>query len=141
MKWPITALLISSLTYSFHDQIQKFMREVRFYSTDTEKGFIPKEQALDLKFNYGKNGRANLETYLSNYTQELPVYKREHGTMVGSAEYNFSNFTYKEKNSLCSKKITKERPLPEKSKKQNKTKKTLKMLEDLIKDIKATKNL
>ncbi len=105
MKWTLTTLTIGSLTYALHDDISKLIHRVEFYNAKAEPSFVPKEQAFDLTFIYEKNGRANLETEVKNYTQLLPVYSREHGIMVGSAAYNFSNFNSGERSKACSKKI------------------------------------
>lgn len=134
MMWTAKTLVIGSLTFAFHDQIQDFVYSVRYYLNREEPGFVTKDQGFHLKFGYEINGKTNLETYLRNYTQRLPVYRRENGLMTGSAPYNFSNFTYEEKTELCSGKIIKSKPIEEPKKKESKIKKPLKIIDDLLKE-------
>lgn len=102
-KWTTTALIIGYLTYISHAEINRAVNNIRFLVNESEKEFVQKEQALDLSVEHELNGIGNLETYLLNYSQRLPIYIRRNGAMTGDAEYNFSNFTEKEKRKLCRK--------------------------------------
>ena len=134
IRWSATTIAISSLTYALHDKIERFIHDIRFYTAKEELGFVPKEQAFDLKFTYERNGKGSLETHVKNYTQNLPVYSRENGIMVGTPNYNFSNFTYEEKKKACSEKIIETKKPKEKPAKENKVKKPLKVLDDLLRN-------
>ena len=103
LKWTTTTLITGYLTYASHSEIKKTVNSVRFLANESETGFVRKEQALDISVENELNGKGNLETYLSNYSQKLPIYIRRNGAMAGNAEYNFSNFTDKERSRLCKK--------------------------------------
>lgn len=134
IRWTAATIAIGSLTYALHDKIERFIHDIRFYTAKEELGFIQKDQAFDLKFVYERNGKGNLETKVKNYAQILPVYSRENGIMIGASSYNFSNFTYEEKKKACSEKITETKKPKEKQAKENKVKKPLKVLDNLLKD-------
>lgn len=102
LKWPLITLGVAYATYSSHDNIALFVNSIKFYSADTEDGFIEKEHAFRLRFSFERNGRGNLESYLVSYSSRLPLYARRNGVMVGDAQYNFSNFISKERAVLCS---------------------------------------
>ena len=97
-------------TYISHSKIEKTLNNIKYVYTASEQGFVEKEQAFDLKINYEINGKGNLETYLKNYTQLLPLQKRELGIMVGDASYNFHNFTAEEVKALCPQQKTEQKP-------------------------------
>src|SRR3989344_9472958 len=101
-KWTITSIIVGWITYANHDSISRTVNNARYYFSDNEEGFVDKNHAFDLRFSYERNGKGNLETYIQNYTSKLPVYMRENGILVGSAEYNFSNFIGDERKKVCS---------------------------------------
>lgn len=98
----IATLIFGYTFYNAYDIIDYFVREVEFYFIKVEDGFINKKEGLNLSFTYEKNKEGKLETYLRNFTERQPVFERQNGLMVGTPEYNYSNFTAKEKKNLCS---------------------------------------
>ena len=102
LKWPLITLAVACATYFEHESIERIVNGVKFYTADTEEEFVDKEHAFRLRFNFERNGRGDLETYLTSYGDRLPVYDRRNGIMVGDAQYNFSNFVAKERAVLCS---------------------------------------
>ncbi|HIH26364.1 hypothetical protein J4476_00405 [Candidatus Woesearchaeota archaeon] len=99
-KWTAKALLIAYATYACHHEIEKAVNTVEFYFSKSEPGYVRKEQALNLEIVHELNGKGNLETYVKNYSQRLPVYIRENGIIVGDSDYNISNLTEKERSLL-----------------------------------------
>src|SRR3989344_4709153 len=95
-RWTTMTIAIGSATYVAHDDIEKAVRHARFYFNNAEEGFVSKEHAFDLKIIHRINGKGNLETYLKNYSDRLPVYKGRNGITIGNPSYNFSNFSTKE---------------------------------------------
>jgi len=134
MRLTATTALIGSLTYYYHHDIDKVVNDIKFYLNNSEHGFVPREQSFDLKISRELNGKANLETYVENYSQKLPVLIRQQGIMLGTPEYNYSNFTEAERDLLC-----KSYPKSQKTKiefpkkKEDPIKRTLKRLYELIK--------
>ena len=102
VKWSATTLIVCWLTYSNYSSISRAINNSKFYFSESESGFVPKDHAFDLRFNHERNGKGNLETYLGSYNSRLPIYMRSEGIMIGNADYNFSNFTVEEKSRLCS---------------------------------------
>ena len=90
-KWTSKALLIAIATYTCHSEIERFVKTIEFYSHKSEIGYVRKDQALDLEIVHELNGKGNLETYVKNYSQMLPVFIGESGIVVGTKEYNMSN--------------------------------------------------
>jgi hypothetical protein len=101
-KWGVTSIFIAYATYVCADKIDNTMNTVKYAFVETEPGFVKKEQALDMKVKYERNGKNNLETYIKTYNQKVPVYIRENGVMIGDADYLFSNFSDMEKERVCS---------------------------------------
>ena len=97
----ITGLIISYIIYSAYEKIDQFLKEAEFYFNDPEPGFVSKLESFHLDFIHEKNSKGNLETYLRNYTQRLPVLSRNNGITIVSPEYNFLNFTSEEREYLC----------------------------------------
>ena len=95
------ALGVAYFTYLSHDKIDKTLNSMNYFFTEAEPGFAEKEQALDLKIIYEKNGKGNLETYLKSYTSRLPIYAREGGLMVGEAAQHSKNYSDTELETLC----------------------------------------
>lgn len=102
IKLGLTGLFIATLTYTHSDKINNLVNTVKYSFIESETGYVKKEQALDLKIKYERNGRNNLETYIKTYNQKLPVYERQNGIMIGDALYLFSNFTEEERRDSCS---------------------------------------
>jgi len=129
-KYTILTLGISYLTYNSHDKINHFINNVKFYTHFTEEGFVKKDHGFDLRLVYELNGKGNLETYVKSYSSNLPVFQRNNGIMIGSPEYNFSNFTYDEASELCKSKL---KELPDKiNTKPNIKKRALELIYDLF---------
>ena len=129
-KFKITTLIVGTLTYNCHQEINKIVNDIKFYLNKSEPGFVEREQAFDLEINYKLNGKGNLETYLENYSEKLSILSRYEGVMVGSAEYNYKNFTENERATLC-KTNPKNKKLKSIKKEENFLKRTLKRLYDL----------
>lgn len=102
IKFGLTGLFIATLTYTHSDKINNLLNTVRYSFIESEQGYVKKEQALDLKIKYERNGKNNLETYTKTYNQKLPIYERQNGIMIGDSFYLFSNFTEEEKSDVCS---------------------------------------
>ena len=105
LKWPAVTIMAGYLTYQAHDNIERFVNGVMFYTAEAAEGFVDKEHAFRLKLHFERNGAGNLETYVLSYSDKLPAYKRLNGIMVGDAQYNFYNFNKHEKSLLCSEAI------------------------------------
>ncbi|MBI2148356.1 hypothetical protein HYU23_01640 [Candidatus Woesearchaeota archaeon] len=101
IKWPLVGLTVAGLTYTNHDRVEKVVHGLRFYDSNVEEGFVDKRRSLRLEVKHSKNNEGNLETYLKLNENNLPIYSRKYGIMVGSAQYNFSNFTPKERAFFC----------------------------------------
>jgi len=101
-KHLVFSLALSYGMYNVYSDIERFLNETLFYFTETEDGFVKKKNAFNLSFIYEKNNKGNLETYLRDYTNRIPVFERENGLMVGTAKYNYSNFTKEERKLVCS---------------------------------------
>jgi len=101
IKWPLITLTIGALVYSNHRRIEYTVNRVWFALNRAEDGYIEKNRALRLRIHYEINENGGLETYLVSRFEPLPIYKRENGIMVGTPEYNFNNFTDREKAYLC----------------------------------------
>ncbi len=131
-KLTATTFIVGWLTYANHHSINRFISGVRFYFAESETGFVKKEHSFDLRFSYELNGRSNLETYVNNYTAKLPVYIRSNGILIGSAEYNASNFISEELAKICSAKPNLESKLNTSNNVDSKKKKFLKTVLDLV---------
>ena len=101
VKWTATTFVVGLITYASYARLNKFVNETKFYFSGSEDNFVPKGHAFDLKVVYERNGRNNVETFVNSYSDNLPVYIRGHGIMVGSADYNFSNFSSEERLRFC----------------------------------------
>ncbi len=131
-KYTAMTLFIGYLTYNCHNHISKFINNIKFYTNSTEDGFINKNHGFDLKIDYQINGKGNLETYVRNYSNNLPIFERANGIMIGSSDYNFSNLNYDEASRLCNDKI---KELSKKTEiKPDIKKKLVHMLYDLLGD-------
>lgn len=135
IKIGITGIFIAYLTYAHADRIESAVNTIKYTFIESETAFVKKEQALDLKIKYERNGRNNLETYLKTYNQKLPVYERQNGLMIGEPSYLFSNLIDEERNDLCFN-------IPQKPKKNNvkKADKVKKFLYDLYKNMEDIKD-
>jgi hypothetical protein len=69
-KWGVTSIFIAYATYVCADKIDNTMNTVKYAFVETEPGFVKKEQALDMKVKYERNGKNNLETYFSDMEKE-----------------------------------------------------------------------
>lgn len=101
IKFGLTGAFIASLTYTHSDKINNLVNTVRYSFIESEQSYVKKEQALDLKIKYQRNGKNNLETYIKTYNQKLPVYERQNGLLIGEPLYLFSNFTEEERKEVC----------------------------------------
>lgn len=102
IKWSVTGLFGAYLAYTNADKISSILNETKYSLTESEPGFVKKEQALGIKIVYERNSKGNLETYLKTYDEKLPIYQRQEGILVGNNEYLFKNFSDKEKAAICS---------------------------------------
>ncbi len=130
IKFGLTGMFIASLTYAHSDKLNNLINTVRYSFIESEQNYVKKEQALDLKIKYERNGKNNLETYIKTYNQKLPVYERQNGLLIGEPLYLFSNFTGEERKDVCA-------GNPEKSKKKqiSKADKLKKFLFDIYKNV------
>lgn len=101
IRWPLIAVTIGGLTYTNHSRIERVVNTYKFKGINAEEEYIDKRNAFKLRFDYEINDEENLETFLMNGDHPLPVFKRKNKIMVGTAEYNYNNFTEKEKIYLC----------------------------------------
>lgn len=101
IKFTVTSLCVACMTYAHADKITTTLNTIKYTFTEPETDFVKKEQALDLKIIYERNGKGNLETFLRTYNQKLPVYQRQEGLMIGTSEYLAKNFSKEEKGILC----------------------------------------
>ena len=99
-KWTSKALLIAYATYVCHHEIEMAVNRIKYYYHKPEGEYVGKEQAYNLEIYYEINGKGNLETYVKNYSERLPVLIRENGIMVGTPEYVLSNLEDKEADML-----------------------------------------
>lgn len=101
IKFTVTSLCVASMTYAHADKITNTINTIKYTFTEPETGFVKKEQALDLRIIYERNGKGNLETYLKTYNQKLPIHQRQDGLVAGNLEYLIKNFSREEKEILC----------------------------------------
>jgi hypothetical protein len=123
IKFGLTGLFIGTLVYTHSDRINNLLNTVRYSFIESEQGYVKKEQALDLKIKYERNGKNNLETYIKTYNQKIPVYERPNGIMIGEPLDLFSNFTEEERADACS--GSREKPKKKQVSKADKLKKFL----------------
>lgn len=102
IKFTVTSLCVAVMTYTHADKITNTLNTVKYTFTEPELGYAKKEQALDLKIIYERNGKGNLETYLRTYNQKLPVFQRQEGLIIGNPKYLAKNFAPEELTELCS---------------------------------------
>lgn len=135
IKIGVTGIFIAYLTYVHADRIENAVNTIKYTFIESETTFVKKEQALDMKIKYERNGRNNLETYVKTYNQKFPVYERQNGLMIGESSYLFSNLTEEERNELCFN-------IPQKPKKNNvkKADKVKKFLYEIYKNMEDEKD-
>ena len=97
------ALVLSTAycTYIKHEDIQETIDHARFYYAETAEGFPPVYISTKLHITRTLNKQGQLETYLQVHDEKLPIFERIEGPMLGSPEYNYQNFTAKERKELC----------------------------------------
>ncbi|MBS3167797.1 hypothetical protein J4216_01595 [Candidatus Woesearchaeota archaeon] len=94
------ALAISSLTYSYHENIESIINRVKSIPYEAEPGFPTKEQGRNIGVLGVINFNSRYELYLNFYQRRIPIYLREDGLMVGDPDYTFEKFTEEEKRRL-----------------------------------------
>ena len=133
LKATASAVVFGALTYIYHEPIDRFVNDIIFYTNEAEEEFVDREHSFHLRIERMVNGRGNLETYVESYSQKLPVFMREDGIMLGTARYNYKNFTVEERVELCESVTEVPRIKPKtKVKRADPFKRTLKIIYDLF---------
>lgn len=102
LKYAGVAALTFYFTYTYYDPVNRFVNKVRYIGVKTETGFVEKDHAFNLRLRLEKNRKGNLETYLLNFSEAMPVYSRNNNLLIGTSQQVFDGLTQQEKRTLCS---------------------------------------
>jgi hypothetical protein len=138
IKLTLTSLCVAYITYAHADKLANMVHSIKYSFVETEQGFVPKEQALDIKIKYERNDRNKLETYLKTYNQKLPILMKPEGIQVGNIHYIASNIDDDERTELCG--SAHNISTPTKEKKISKADKVKKILYDIYKNVEDIKD-
>ena len=97
LKYGAVALLSASISYKTAGRIDYFANTIKFWNAANENGFLPKEQAFNLRISHERNSSSNLETYIESNGVKYEVFSRPDGIIAGDAYHNWENFTDEEK--------------------------------------------